>query len=178
MKDAKIHCGYCRKQLVRKRFNGRLEDRSIFLRRKYCNRECFARGMLKDDATKSALMKRANKLCGEHCEACGTQNRIGTHHRDGNIRNNSKKNRMTLCPTCHTKWHWENGKTMPKRSRRTCSVCGKRERTHAGLCGTHYQRQRKYGDPHLTQKLINGSWQLVKDLSTGRNHNRPAVSMN
>ena len=174
MNDAKRYCGYCRKELKRKRFNGRLEDRSIFSRRKYCDRTCYARGMLKEDAQKSALLKRANKYRGTSCEKCGTKKQLGIHHKDGNIRNNRKTNRMTLCARCHTKWHWANGKNNPKRSRSTCSICGKTCRTHAGMCLAHYQRQKKYGDPHLTKKLINGSWEIVRDLSIGRDHNRAA----
>ena len=175
MKQAIKYCAYCRKQLERKRFNGRLEDFSSFLRRKYCDKVCWAKSLIKEDAQKSALLKRANKYRGKHCETCGTKKQIGIHHRDGNIRNNDKSNLMTLCATCHTKWHWEHGKTARKISRPTCSICGKICRTHAGMCLAHYQRQKKYGEPHLTQKLINGSWQLVKDLSVGRNHNRPTV---
>ncbi len=175
MKQATKYCTYCQKQLERKRFNGRLEDFSTFLRRKYCDKICWVKSLIKEETTKSALLKRATKYRGKTCERCGTKKGLGIHHKDKDIRNNSKKNLMTLCTACHTKWHWEYGKVNPKRSRPTCSICEKICRTHAGMCLAHYQRQKKYGDPHLTQKLINGSWQLVKDLSIGRDHNRSAV---
>ena len=47
------YCSSCGKKLERKRFNGRLEDYGVFLRRKYCGRECASIGFRKESVTLS-----------------------------------------------------------------------------------------------------------------------------
>ena len=174
MKQLVKFCGYCQKQLERKRFNGRLEDFGTFSRRKYCDRLCYAKGKIQEDVGKSALLKRASKFRKKNCQQCNATKHLQIHHLDEDIRNNSPENLTTFCASCHAKWHWSHGKKALVKSSRICSVCGKAGRTRHGMCQGHYQRVKKYGNPHLTKKLVSGSWVLVKDISTGRNHARPA----
>ena len=47
----------------------------------------------------------------KRCEHCPTSEQLGLHHKDENRENNSPENLQTLCAKCHTKWHWQNGKT-------------------------------------------------------------------
>ena len=45
------------------------------------------------------------------CQFCGKRGgRLHVHHKDLDKQNNKEINLETLCPKCHTKWHWENGK--------------------------------------------------------------------
>ena len=41
------YCKFCGKQLIRKRFNERMEDFKTFCKRQYCNRECMKKDYLK-----------------------------------------------------------------------------------------------------------------------------------
>ena len=143
------YCLACGVQLHRKRMNGRLEDFSVFLRRKYCSRECSWTGSRAESVTLSGAYKRATKLKAGACEECGSTSLVGIHHKDRNPSNNSSENLVTLCASCHTKLHWREGKrSKPKAS---CTVCGKPAKGH-GFCLMHYQRWKKYGDPLLTKR--------------------------
>jgi len=153
-------CPTCGKKMERRRFNGRLEDLGAFNRRIYCDRACMAAGMMKDSPTSSALLKRATKHRGEKCEECGTTENLGIHHIDSNQANNNPSNLMTLCGSCHTSWHWANGKTMP--APKPCEVCGEPSRK-LGMCQKHYQRFVKYGDPCLTKKRLGAYFVLVRE---------------
>ena len=157
------HCQYCQKTLLRKRINGRLEDRAVFLRRENCNRTCMARGMVRANAKASALRKRATKHRGTVCEHCGTMNQLAIHHQDKDITNNSPSNLMTLCSSCHTKHHWQKGDIRGnKRKNYYCKVCGEPARK-LDMCQKHYQRYRKYGNPLLTKKKIGSHYESVRE---------------
>lgn len=142
-------CKACHVQLFRRRFENRLEDLSEFRKRIYCNRKCMGKGHEKPSPTRSALLKRARKMRLSVCQECGSTKNIGTHHKDENWRNNSPENLATLCASCHLKWHWKNGKRMPKRQS-VCIICGSVARK-LDMCQKHYQRLKKYGDPCLTK---------------------------
>jgi hypothetical protein len=104
-------CEACGKLLERKRFNGRLEDFGRFSKRRFCNAKCMGSAMVTDDPTPGTIEYRNTKLDRKAaCEMCGTSEGLGTHHVDGNKQNNAESNRMTLCGSCHTKWHWQHGK--------------------------------------------------------------------
>jgi len=143
-----LKCGY---RLQRRRFNGRLEDFSVFLRRKYCSQECGWIHSLKESVTLSGAYKRAAKLKAGVCQECGCTNLVGIHHKDRNPLNNSSENLVTLCASCHTKLHWKEGK-QPWKQKASCKVCGKPASGH-GFCLMHYQRWKKYGDPLLTKRF-------------------------
>ena len=111
-------CLHCGKPMERKNYNGRLEDLGVFKRRQYCDMECMGKAHRLPDVTLDALHKRAQRFRKAECERCGTNANIQVHHINHNPSDNSPSNLMTLCGSCHTKWHWEHGKTIPKRSNR------------------------------------------------------------
>ena len=113
IKELDRHCEYCGNKLERKRFNGRLEDFTVFSNRKYCNRECMKRDFLKvgdnHNQTYSNAHTTARKineliLHKEVCELCGSDRNLDIHHIDGNWQNNNLDNLMCLCRSCHTKY--------------------------------------------------------------------------
>lgn len=159
-------CAACGATLHRKRFGERLEERGCFLRRKYCDRLCMAAAMTQDQPTLTAIKARNKHLRGPLCQECGTVAQLQIHHIDGNKFNNNASNLMTLCASCHSKWHWENGKRMPNR-RAACSICGTPARK-LGYCQKHYQRFRKYGDPRVTKKKNGLRYELVEDHGSDR----------
>ena len=144
-------CLKCGNRLHRKQFNGRLEDFSVFLRRKYCSQECSWIHSRKESVTLSGAYKRATKHKAGDCVECGSTNLVGRHHKDRNPLNNLSENLVTLCASCHTKLHWKEGKK-PWKQKAFCKVCGKPAKGR-GLCLMHYQRWKKYGDPLLTKRF-------------------------
>jgi hypothetical protein len=98
-------CIRCGNQMTRKRFNGRLEDRHVFLRRRFCDQTCMAAAYVKDMPSKSALHYRVRKYRGRCCESCGATTKLHAHHIDGNRRNDSPANIQTLCASCHITHH-------------------------------------------------------------------------
>jgi len=144
------HCQYCAAPLERKNYNGRLEERANYMRRKYCDQRCFGNSLRKEHPTLAALQKRASRLRGAECQACGATTNLAAHHVDGNPANNALPNLMTLCGSCHTRWHWGHGKKSLKRQS-VCMFCGQPAR-RLDMCQKHYQRFKRYGSPFLTKK--------------------------
>lgn len=103
--DPVRYCEACGRTLERKRFNGRLEDRNVFLKRRYCDRKCMALAFVSDTASSSALHKRVTRSRGTSCESCGATTRLHAHHIDGNLQNDSPTNIQTLCASCHASHH-------------------------------------------------------------------------
>lgn len=165
------NCAFCGKALHRKQINGRLEDRAVFLKRKYCDRTCMAHAFLQQDATLAALRQRAREFRGNQCEACGAQEGLQIHHKDSNPANNQSGNLMTLCGSCHMKWHWTHGK-QPWKKQAACKICGMPAR-RLGMCQKHYQRYRKYGDPCLTKKKHGSGYELVRETPGVLNGQEP-----
>jgi predicted nucleic acid-binding Zn ribbon protein len=160
--DPAKHCRACGKPLTRKRFNGRLEDRTRFLKRIYCDKSCMAAGMTQPTVTLAGNRARAKKLRGDQCGECGATSQLHAHHIDGDPSNNDPANIETLCASCHLRWHWRHGKKAKPRA--VCAVCSTPARKH-GFCGKHYQRVVKYGDPLLTKRNVGGAFVLVRDSS-------------
>lgn len=98
----KKFCRICGVLLTRQRFNGRLEDYGVFLRRNHCSLTC---ANTRKIVTKSAYYWRARKFRKNKCEACGSGKSLHVHHIDQNYKNNSAKNLQTLCIHCHKFWH-------------------------------------------------------------------------
>lgn len=96
------YCEVCGKILLRKRYNGRLEDFAAFQKRKYCSLSC---ANTRSVVTEAGLRWRAERLRKDCCEVCGAQSRLHAHHIDGNIENNSPENIQTLCFDCHMALH-------------------------------------------------------------------------
>lgn len=100
-------CEKCGVLITRNRFTtGRLEDRTIFLKRKFCSKKCQNLAQIKKGTTnKQTMMERARKFKKDKCHYCGNRDRLHIHHIDKNILNNSEDNLMTLCVTCHNRIH-------------------------------------------------------------------------
>lgn len=171
--DPERVCGYCGKVLERKSINGRLEDRAVFLKRKYCNRTCMAQAYIQEEVTLAALRKRAEGFRGNQCAECGAPEELAVHHLDANTANNAPDNLMTLCATCHTRWHWTHGKK-PWKRQSVCKICGEPARK-LDMCQKHYQRFRKYGDPCLTKKRVGSGYALVRETPGALNGPIPPV---
>lgn len=97
-----------------------------------------------------------------YCEICGGDSLLGLHHKDEDRTNNSPENLQTLCQSCHTKWHWDNGKKPWRKRSPICLVCDKPSR-HLGLCPTHRSRLRRHGSPYLRKIKRGSSWLWVAD---------------
>lgn len=171
-------CEYCGTPMERKRYNGRLEDNGAFRKRRYCSSYCSGLGHMDEEPSLAALRKRYRFLRGDMCETCGDTTMLGLHHVDGNPAHNDSTNLMTLCASCHTKWHWEHGKTAPKQTS-VCPYCDKPSQK-LGMCQKHYQRFRKYGNPLMTKKKHGSHFVLVVETpgppptdNLNTNGNRP-----
>ena len=57
-----------------------------------------------------------DRLLKNKCEKCPSKDELGLHHKDGNHENDADSNFQTLCPSCHTSRHWQQGKTHGERS--------------------------------------------------------------
>jgi hypothetical protein len=110
-------CEHCGETMDRKRFSGRLEDLGVFRRRRFCGEPCWALGSRKPAPSLGALRKRSASLRGQKCETCGTPNRLQVHHVNRDPADNRKHNLMTLCASCHTRWHWQHDKRKPSLSK-------------------------------------------------------------
>lgn len=146
-------CLNCCEPLYRKRFGNRLEDLGIFLKRKYCSMYCFQQLRLKNSTSISTSRRHARMQLKLRCEKCGTKKGLDIHHKDRNPLNNAPRNLQTLCASCHTKLHWQEGKKgQSKKFSGGCQICGRLIKLRLGMCPMHYQRFKKYGDPNLTKK--------------------------
>jgi 5-methylcytosine-specific restriction endonuclease McrA len=101
-------CEWCGTALTRKRFStGRLEDRSRFLARKFCDTACQQAAQNDPESVnRQTMYSRSRKHAKPNCERCGTTDRLHVHHRDGNITNNDPANLETLCVLCHNRHHF------------------------------------------------------------------------
>ena len=164
--NPKKNCQYCEKTMIRKRMNGRLEDLTVFRKRKYCDQICMAMNFTKDNPKREQWLRRSRVLKKDYCEVCGktatetSDKELDIHHIDQNWRNNDPANIKTLCGSCHLKWHWKNGKLASVKYP-PCRICGKPSKGF-GLCLKHYQRFKKYGDPLMTKIKIGLHYVLVK----------------
>lgn len=163
--DPVKHCRRCGSQMLRKRLgSGRLEDRTSFLARVYCDRKCMAEAM---EGTIKVMNshnshRQSCKQVKPQCEICGASQRmLHVHHVDGDPLNNSEDNLKTLCVPCHRRCHSPNYTDMGRR-RKHCIHCEKPS-YRRGLCGKHLQRWKKHGDPLLTKKRIGSSYVLVRE---------------
>lgn len=148
--DPEKQCEHCGKPLARKMINGRLEDRGVFLRRRFCDSTCFGLHARTDVPTLGGLRSRAAKFRGSVCERCGETENVQIHHVNSDPSNNAPDNTMTLCGPCHTRWHWEHGKSSTPKKATECCICHQPakpwEHMKRGMCSLHYQRWRKTGD--------------------------------
>lgn len=137
-------CLHCGNELTRKRYNGRLEDRAVFGRRKFCGPACSAEAQKREDASRSALLKRVRKYLGMNCDRCGATDGLSIHHRDRDWKNNVPENLQTLCSSCHTSLHHEAGEIVTRATERQCRWCG-RACLHRSVCDTCRTRIKRHG---------------------------------
>lgn len=143
-KECERYCKYCNKPLERKRFNGRLEDYSVFTKRKYCDKECMRKDWLQLDKIKEnwsnshSTARKANELILHRikCEICGSTKNLDIHHKDRDYTNNNLDNLQCLCRSCHNKIHRVT----------YCPICGKKARRY-GYCEKHGMRYKKHKCP-------------------------------
>ena len=154
------YCKSCNTILKRKRYGETLESMNNFMRRKYCNQKCMAKGQEIPNPGRNRL--KYMHLKKPSCETCGSIENICGHHKDGNYNNNTDCNLMTLCGSCHTSLHHRQGDMLTKKEKTPCYACGKQS-YRRGLCPTHLTRFKKYGSPYLTKIKIGRSYQLVWD---------------
>ena len=102
--DPQKTCELCKEPLTRSRFrSGRLEDRGVFLRRRWCSQKG---GQAVPDSTAiQTLRARAQKLRKAACERCGATKKLHAHHKNKNIADNTVENIETLCRSCHDAHH-------------------------------------------------------------------------
>lgn len=97
-------CLRCGSPLHRKRYNGTLEDRTSFARRKFCSLRCAnTRGTWGQSL--SAQHRVSQKFRKPHCESCGDRpanpRSLHVHHLNGNWHDHRPENLQTLCVRCH-----------------------------------------------------------------------------
>lgn len=100
--EPKKHCELCGTVMLRKRYQGRLEDLSVFMRRRFCSLRC---ANTRTDLTKHGYSWRARKHLKTKCEACGYTRALQAHHINQSIKDNRPENIQTLCKHCHDFWH-------------------------------------------------------------------------
>ncbi len=146
------HCARCGSLMTRIRMSGRLEDMTVFKKKKYCNQGCMAAamtGVIKVLNEKNSYRQSA-RARESSCVECGSKKSLHVHHVDQNPLNNSQSNLKTLCARCHKLTHLRLSNKIFQHSK-SCSLCSHQAR-HNGLCSTHYSRMRRHGDPHLVRR--------------------------
>ena len=123
------HCEMCGQLMTRKRFNGRLEDYGVFLRRRRCGQSCANR---KTEVTKDAQHWRARQHRASNCSECGTAQGLHVHHVDRNPANNEPTNLLTLCASCHLRLHWREDREKRMAAARRSTGAGTRQRSAGG----------------------------------------------
>lgn len=156
------NCEHCHAPMARKRYGDRLEDRAVYNRRRFCDLECSAQASLRPDAGRYALLgrKSTRKALKGTCERCGTADRLTIHHRDRDWRNNDHANLATLCAVCHTTLHHEQGDIARRKTQAPCRLCGKTA-VRLAMYSTHLTRWKRYGDPRVSKRKVNGVWVLM-----------------
>lgn len=102
--DPRKFCEICGVEFFRKRFNGRLEDRTRFLSRKTCGQSC---GNSRKSVQADSHRWRARQIHKRtECATCRSTQNLHVHHKDRNPANNAAENLVTLCASCHLKLHW------------------------------------------------------------------------
>ena len=131
-------CMSCGNKLERLREkDGDLESLLHFSRRKFCSRVCMAdgfRGRWRPVVLSHQGRYRARSIMQrDSCADCKKQGRMDVHHINENPLDNSLKNLVVLCRSCHLKKH---------KQERFCSIqsCGRKHRRN-GLCDMHSQRK-------------------------------------
>ena len=161
-KKVKHACKQCSTPLVRKRFNGRLEDNGRFEKRVFCDRSCMAdwmEGQIKN-LTPQNSRRQSAKTVGQMCEVCqATETSFHVHHVDENPLNNDPSNLRTLCVSCHSRSHSPN--FTDDGSRRVDCVYCSAPSMKRGLCFAHLSREKRHGHPLAKMRKVGSDWVLM-----------------
>lgn len=117
-------CIQCGGKTTRRRWkNGQLE--SGFKKRKFCSIKCFGINQMKENPTPNAARRRAQRIYeAKKCSLCNSQSRVQRHHKDRNPCNNTKKNILIVCQSCHVKEHNKTGTWGKRRmNKKKCVIC-------------------------------------------------------
>ena len=110
-------CAICGRPLERKRYNGRLEDFGVFLRRKFCDERCASLrlvGSWKPDAQPKEGRYRARTLVQKvACDRCCSRKNLDVHHRNHDPLDNRPANLEVLCRGCHLRESYAMGHHRP-----------------------------------------------------------------
>lgn len=101
--DAEKLCENCGARFSRQRYVTMLEDRSAFLRKRFCSLTCA--NSRPGTVKKGTFHFRARKHMKQKCETCETSKSLQVHHVDQDHTNNTPSNLQTLCKHCHGFWH-------------------------------------------------------------------------
>jgi 5-methylcytosine-specific restriction endonuclease McrA len=120
------HCETCGVLMTRKRFGARLEDHSVFMRRRFCSLTCANTNAV---VGKNAHHRRAKKFRATTCALCRATEGLHVHHLDRNHENDDPTNLITLCASCHLKLHWREDRdkrmaAMRRNPLQPCVMCG------------------------------------------------------
>lgn len=117
--DPAKSCESCGKALQRKRYCGRMEDRAVFLRRRFCDAKCMGTSKVTATPARGTLRKRTGKAVPlkPACERCGSAKERQRHHRNRDIADNRPENVETLCARCHALEHWATDKPSTYRAK-------------------------------------------------------------
>lgn len=134
-------CEQCGTPMSRRRFNGRLEDRGVFRRRRFCNLRCSGDSMVTDAPTLGTLRSRSRRVpLARSCDHCGDSRLLNRHHRNGDKADNSPSNVQTLCASCHTRLHWATGKRKPSKRSDDATIAKLSKRTETASYPTAPRR--------------------------------------
>ena len=102
--DPEKFCERCGEKLFRKQYGKNLEDRTVFLRRRYCSLHCAnLRGTWgQSSRAQNRISQKFQKDC---CESCGKTEYLHVHHINENWKDNRLENLITLCIGCHLGGH-------------------------------------------------------------------------
>jgi hypothetical protein len=98
------YCLTCSNPMSRHRYGKRLEDLTVFRRRKFCSLSC---ANTRQEVGYHGNSWRARQHLKDCCERCKSIENLHAHHSDENRQNNSSENIQTLCGSCHSWWHHE-----------------------------------------------------------------------
>lgn len=155
--DPPKDCEMCGAPLVRKRFaSGRLEDRTVFLKRTHCSQQCAnSRKVIQLDSHRW----RARQIERQPtCQDCGGTNRLHVHHIDRDPANNQPANLTTLCASCHLRLHWREDREQRVAAARTGAITRRLFAAGNGSSAARLRVRHKSAlavDPNWTPAFLN-----------------------
>ncbi len=107
--DPEKFCKHCEKQFFRVQYPSKLQDFTQFTKRIFCSKLCMLEFNLEREKTRQWNGQKLQSLKKDKCAQCKGTHWLGVHHRNGDWKNNDLNNLITLCASCHTKYHHKKG---------------------------------------------------------------------